>query len=54
MGCLPYFSCSGWSHKVTTPKMDNSSNSTPIFEGKMNREDTKNEAYGKDKCKVNF
>jgi len=27
--------------KVTTPKIDHSSNSTPIFEGKMIKEDTK-------------
>jgi len=34
--------------------MDQSSNSTPIFEEKLNKEDTQNEVHDKDKCKVNF
>jgi len=33
--------------KVTTPKIDHSSNSTLTFEGKMNREDTKNEIHAR-------
>jgi len=33
--------------KVIAPKMDHSSNSTLIFEGKMNREDTQNEAHAR-------
>jgi len=32
---------------VIVPKIDHSSNSTPIFEGKINREDTKNETHAR-------
>jgi len=39
---------------VITPKMNHSSKLTPIFEGKMNKENTKNGAHYEDKCKVEF
>jgi len=33
--------------KISAPKMDHSSHLTPVFEGKMNKEDTKNEAHAR-------
>jgi len=41
--------------KVTTPEMERSSNSTPIFEGEMDKEDSYQKwSTCKDKCKVDF
>jgi len=40
--------------RTNAPTMDHSSKSIPNFEGKLNSQDTQNEAHDKDKCKVNF